>query len=91
MGEVFCPYCGSSKTHRTAYGWGESIVKDTATFAVGLPIALAAHAIPFVGEGAGHSVIHKTEEISKSNSCEYECDSCHKTFGYSSGKGSKRR
>ncbi len=90
MGEVSCPYCGSSKTHRTAYGWGEIIVKDTATFAVGLPIALAAHTIPFIGGGFGHSVIHKTEEILNSNSCEYECESCHKTFGYSSGKGSKR-
>ena len=91
MAKVFCPYCGSSKTHRTAYGWGESIIKGTATYAIGIPIALAVHSIPYVGAGAGHRVMHKTEEISRSNSCEYECDSCHKTFGYSSRKGSERR
>lgn len=87
MSKVSCPYCGSSKTHRTAYGWGESIVKNTATYGVGGAIALVTHAIPYIGKGAAHSVIHKTEEISESNSCEYECDYCHKTFKYSSGKG----
>ncbi len=91
MGKVLCPYCGSSKTHQTAYGWGESIIKNGATFAIGIPIALAAHALPFVGAQAGHAVAHKAEEIANSNSCEYICESCHKTFGYSSGKGSKRR
>ena len=91
MSKVFCPYCGSSNTHRTVFGWGESIVKDTATLAIGLPITIAASFIPFVGHGTAHSISHKFDEIEKSNSCEYQCDSCHKTFGYSSGKGSKKR
>lgn len=91
MSKVFCPYCGSSKTHRTYYGWGESIVKDTTTYAIGYSIGAAAHAIPFVGESIGHGILHETKKISKSNSCEYECESCHKTFGYSSGYGSKKR
>jgi len=30
----------------------------------------------------------KIEKISKSDSCEYESDSCHKTFGDSYSKGS---
>lgn len=91
MAKVFCPYCGSSNTHRTAFGWGESIVKDTATFAIGMPLSIAASFIPFVGHGAAHSISHKFEKIEKSNSCEYQCDCCHKTFGYSSGKGSIKR
>ena len=91
MDKVFCPYCGSSNTHRTAFGYSESIVKDTATYVIGLSVGLAAGLIPYVGHHVAHRVMHFAEKTSKSNSCEYQCDSCHKTFGYSSADGSQKR
>ena len=91
MDNEFCPYCGSSNTHRTAFGYGESIVKNTATYAIGLSVAMAAHFIPHIGKYAGHGVIHITEKVSKYNSCEYQCENCHRKFRYSSADGSQKR
>lgn len=88
---IFCPYCGSSKVKRTAFGYAESVVKDVTTYAAIAPFAMIAHAIPVIGQGAGHKIMEKAEDVSKKNSCEYECKSCNKVFGYSSRGGTKRR
>ncbi len=88
---IFCPYCGSSNVKRTAFGYAESVVKDMTTYAAITPLAMIAHAIPVVGHGAGHKMLEKAECVCKKNSCEYQCKSCNKVFGYSSGGGSKRR